>query len=585
MNRMCTWTACVAIVLAAGTIEAQAQTQGNSSPGGDRMAQILAHARETYRKGLEETTAPGALAQASPATRAVIRLSVEEAVAHALEHNIELSVERLNPILQDLSLQQVKAAYTPTLGWTSSMNSNMPLPTSLLTGGTKVQNDTLALNTSVTQALPWNGTSYPFTWNNSRTDTTNSFATLNPQYTPSMTLTVTQPLWRNLRIDNTRQTLATTRISREISDTTLRARVINTEANTRNAYWDYLHSIRAVEAARQSLALAEKLVEDNRTRVEVGTLAPIDVVQAEAEAATRRQSLTAAEATRRTAELSLKRLIVASTGDPIWDATLEPTSAVQVEARAVDLDEAVKKALADRTDLQNARKQLESNDVSLRYLKNQQMPSLDATLTYGTRGLGGNQFIRQNNEVVGTIPGGWADAMKVLREFEYPTWTVAVNFSYPIGKSTQEAQFARAKVQYQQADAQLRALELTVATEVTNAALNVESTQRRLEAGRAARTLAERRLEAEQTKFEVGMQTNFFVVQAQRDLLDAQITELRASLDYQKALVEFERLQVTSSSGSGSVTSVSSGGGTATTGAATTSTATTGTRPTGTGGQ
>jgi outer membrane protein TolC len=133
---------------------------------------------------------------------------------------------------------------------------------------------------------------------------------------------------------------------------------------------------------------------------------------------------------------------------------------------------------------------------------------------------------------------------------------VQFNFSYPLGNSAQDASYARAKVQYQQAQAQLRALELQVATEVTNAALNVDSTQKRLDASRAARVLAERRLEAEQTKFEVGMQTNFFVVQAQRDLLDAQITELRASLDYQKALIEFERLQVTTSGGS-SVTTVS----------------------------
>jgi len=133
--------------------------------------------------------------------------------------------------------------------------------------------------------------------------------------------------------------------------------------------------------------------------------------------------------------------------------------------------------------------------------------------------------------------------MRTLLKRDYPTWTVALNFSYPVGRSTPDAQYARAKVQYQQSQAQLRGLELQVATEVTNAALQVESTQRRVEAAQAARTLSERRLEAEQTKFDVGMQTNFFVVQAQRDLLDAQNTELRASLDYQKAIIEFERVQ------------------------------------------
>jgi outer membrane protein TolC len=545
----------LAFVLTAAVVPLSAQ-EGTRQPSGTRMAELLAHARQTYADGAATGSDQALTVPVLQDARPVMRLSVDDAVTRALENNIELSVERLNPQLMDLSLAQVKAAYRPTLTSLASISSNMPLPNSLLTGGTRVKNDSINLNSGITQALPWNGTSFTFSWNNPRTDTTSTFATLNPQYSPSMTASVTQPILRNFKIDNNRQSLLTASINRDISNTTLRARIINTEANTRNAYWDFVIAGRAVEAARQSLSLAEKLVEDNQIRVEVGTLAPLDVVQAQAEAATRRQSLTAAEATRRTAELSLKRLIVASTEDPLWHSAIEATSPSQVEARAVDLEGAVKKALTDRTDLINARRQLDSNDVSLRYLKNQQLPDLNATVTYGTRGLGGNTFVFQNGVKVDTLPGGWADAMRTLSKFDFPTWTMSLNFSYPIGQSAPEASYARAKVQYQQTQAQLRALELQIATEVTNAALNVESTQKRLEAARAARTLAERRLEAEQTKFEVGMQTNFFVVQAQRDLLDSQITELRSALDYQRALIEFERVQITTSGGSG-VTTIS----------------------------
>ena len=557
MNRLFRWivAAGLALVLTVTAVPLSAQ-DGTRQPSGTRMAELLAHARQTYADGAATGSDRVLTVPGQQDTRPVMRLSVDDAVTRALENNIELSVERLNPQLQDLSLAQVKAAYRPTLTNTTSMSSNMPLPNSLLTGGTRVKNDSINFNTGVTQALPWNGTSLTVSWNNPRTDTTSTFATLNPQYSPSITASVTQPILRNFKIDNNRQSMLTASISRDISNTTLRARIINTEANTRNAYWDFVIAGRAVEAARQSLSLAEKLVEDNQIRVEVGTLAPLDVVQAQAEAATRRQSLTAAEATRRTAELSLKRLIVASTEDPLWNSAIEATSPSQVEARAVDLEGAVKTALTGRTDLVNARRQLDSNDVSLRYLKNQQLPDLNATLTYGTRGLGGNTFVFQNGVKVDTVPGGWVDAMRTLSKFDYPTWTMSLNFSYPIGQSAAEASYARAKVQLQQTQAQLRALELQIATEVTNAALNVESTQKRLEAARAARTLAERRLEAEQTKFEVGMQTNFFVVQAQRDLLDSQITELRSALDYQRALIEFERVQITTSGGS-SVTSIS----------------------------
>ena len=244
-------------------------------------------------------------------------------------------------------------------------------------------------------------------------------------------------------------------ITREISDITLRKTVINTIASTRNAYWDLVAAIRAIDAAKQSLDLAQKLVEDNQTRVEVGTLAPMDVISAQAEAATRRQTLTTAEATRRTAELVLKRLIVPNTEDPLWKTTIDPTDIVRIDQTPINLEAAVTAALKDRTDLVTARKNLQSTDINIRYLKNQMLPALDAVATYGTRGLGGNTYIRENGVVVGSVPGGWTDAFAMMSKFDYPNWTLGVTFSYPLGKSTQEVAYAKAKVQYDQTLAQL----------------------------------------------------------------------------------------------------------------------------------
>ena len=534
----------VALALAAPS---GAFAQAASGADASRVDELLKYAREKYVQGQAQ---PAPAQQRSLEERAearpVIQLTVEQAVKMALENNIELSIERLNPALQDLSLAQTAGAYRPTLNSTLNASSNMPLPTSLLNGGVKVTNETANANVGVVQTLPWFGTNYTAAFNNSRTNTTSTFATLNPQFTTQLTATVVQPLLRDFKIDTTRNQLWTGAITRQVTDITLRTRITNLTASTKNAYWDLLAAIRAIEAAKQSLALAEKLIEDNRVRVEVGTLAPMDVVSAQAEAATRRQTLTQAEATRRTAELLFKRLIVGETNDPVWRANIEPIDVVQVRPVTIDLEGAVTSALNQRTDLLTAKKNLESNDINIRYLRNQMLPGLNATATLGTRGLGGNTFIRQGGEVVGTIPGGWPEAFAMARQFEYPNWTVGAVFSYPIGKSSQEAAYARAKLQYQQSQSQIRALELTVATEVTNAALQVESTLRSMEAARAARELQERRLENEQSKFEVGMSTNFFVVQAQRDLLDAQISELRATLNYQKALVTFERVQQTS---------------------------------------
>jgi outer membrane protein len=353
-------------------------------------------------------------------------------------------------------------------------------------------------------------------------------------------------------------------LNRAISETQLRATLTNTLTAVRNAYWEFVFAGQSVAVARRSLELASKLVEDNRARVDAGAMAPIDVVEAEAEQASRRQALAQAEANEQILELSLKRLLVEGTEDPLWQSRIVAVDRPAFRPEPIDVAGAVRKALDQRTDVSAAKRRLEATDVTVHYLRNQTLPALDAVASYGLQGLGGTQFIRQGSGlgsvITGRIPGGFGDALDAIANRSFPTWSVSLNLTYPLFGSSADADFARAKVERQQTLAEIKALELQVATEVTGAGLQVQSMLRQVEAATAARSLAERRLEAEQSKFEVGLSTNFFVVQAQRDLQDAQNRELRALLDYQKALVEFERVQETSLQGAG-VTA--SGGGTA----------------------
>jgi outer membrane protein len=178
-------------------------------------------------------------------------------------------------------------------------------------------------------------------------------------------------------------------------------------------------------------------------------------------------------------------------------------------------------------------------------------PQADVSATYGLVGFGGSQYQFDptqsgvNRVPIGSIPGGYTDALATLFRSNYPRWTVSLNFSYPLGVSAQEANVARARVQLNQIQAQTKQIELQVATDVTNAALTAQSNTERVQAAQAARELAQKQLEAEQSKFEVGMSTNYNVIQAQRDLATAQNNELQAILNYRKSLVELERLQQT----------------------------------------
>jgi outer membrane protein TolC len=527
------------------------------TPPSDRDA-LVREALRRYEAGLEQLRRDGVPAESSAPVqvgRPIREVRLDEIEGLALEKNLDISVERLNPQSVDLQIAALRNQFRPVVTSTFGQRDQVRLPNSLLNGGVRVNNTTTTYNFGVAQDLNLFGGSYSVTFNNNRIETSDAFSNFNPSYTTSLTMAYTQPLLRGLVIDQQRQQLLITQINREISEENVRATVTQTLANVRNAYWDLVFARSSVDVAQRALQLAEKLVEDNRARVEVGTLAPLDVVQAEAEAANRRQALAVAEAALQTSELALKRYIVSGTDDPLWRQELRPVDLPSLGPAPADVEGAVRRALERRSDLVNSRRSLDSSDVSMRYFRNQNLPALDLTTSYAAQGIGGTQFIRSgtglNSVVIGQVQGGYFDALSLLARRDFPNWNVQLNMSYNVGSSPAEAQYARARLQRNQAQARLRALELQVATEVTNAALSVQSNLKRVEAAVAARELAEKRLEAEQSKFEVGMSTNFFVVQAQRDLRDAQNAELRALADYRKSLVTFERAQEAPAGGFG----------------------------------
>ena len=507
----------------------------------DRVDDLLAQARER----LAAVQSPGAGPR--------IDLTLDEAVARALERNLDLAVQRLNPQVFDLNLAQQLAAYRPTFDSNFSNNSRTNPSQTQLDGGLSVVSDTMTLNSGVSQEVGWGGGRYQVNFNNNRSESTNFFTSFNPSYRSSVQASYTQPLLRGFRIDPIRQGIQVTRINRDIADIDLRQTITNTVSAVRDAYWELVYATRSVEVQQQALELAEALVRDNEARVEIGTLAPIDVVQARSEAAARRQTLAQAEQALATAELVLKQLIVDGTGDEFWRATLNPIDLPTLAPAPIDLEATVRRALDERTDLERSRRQLDINEVNLSSMRNQRLPSVDLTGSYQLQGQGGTRFLRSGlgGAVLTEIPGGINDAFDQLVDLDYPVWTVQLNVSYPIGPSAADAAYARAQLQTQQVQAQLRQLELQVATEVTNAVLQIRAIARRIEAATAARELAEEQLAAEQSRFDAGLSTNFFVVQAQRDLSTAQDTELRAILDQQKALIELDRVQRTSLSQAG----------------------------------
>jgi outer membrane protein len=553
------------VVIVGGSTPAVAQTTDA------RIQELIRAAAERIGAGQAATAEPKQVPPGAPG--AVVHMSLDDAVKLALDRNLDIAVQRLNPQTFDFSIASLQAAYKPALTSQVASQSVVNPPTNTLQGvpggALGITNTTATGNAGFTQNLRWGGGGYALTLNNNRQVTNSTTSTLNPAYNTTYSVQYTQPVLRGFKIDATRQSIVVTKLNQDISETQLQASIINTLSNVRNAYWDFVYAIQAVDVARESLDLATKLVQDNQTRVEVGTMAPIDVVQAQSEQATRRQTLVQAEATRRTTELALKRLIVAGTQDPNWEPSIDPTDRPEFRPEPIDVAAAVGRALSARTDLTIAHKNLQVNDVTVKLLRNQLLPQADVVARYGVVGRGGTQITRSGtglgagqSVITNTIPGGFSDAFSTMFGNDYPTWNLTLNLSYPLGTSSAEANLARARVQQSQVEAQLKQIELQVATDVTNAAIQAQTTAEAVQAAQAARELAQKKLEAEQSKFEVGMSTNYFVVQAQRDLRDTQNSELRAVLNYRKALVELERLQQTTLSNLG-ITVINAAGGAA----------------------
>ena len=309
---------CAALaMMAAATSRAAAQ-----QPSEVRIRELIRQAAERVANGQTGTPAPQT-AQAGGAqdTRPVVRITLDEAVKFALDHNLDIAIQRLNPEISDISYASLRSVYNPALtSQLATQAQNNPSTSTIAggaTAGASVENGLTTYNGGIAQSIPWGGGGFNVTLNNNRGTTTSLNSLFNPTFNTNWAAQYTQPLMRGFKIDSTRQQLGVTKLNRDISDVQLRATIANTLSNVRNTYWDYVFAKQSVEVAQQSVALAERLVQDNQTRVQVGTMAPIDVVQAQAQAATQRQNLVVAQSSVRTTELALKRPVVGGTQDPL----------------------------------------------------------------------------------------------------------------------------------------------------------------------------------------------------------------------------------------------------------------------------
>ena len=478
-------------------------------------------------------------------------ITIDDAVRMALENNLGIQAERLGPQIATYGVARASGAFVPSLFTTVSRSSSAAPPTDFLsTGGTGVvTNGNFITQAGIQQAVARTGASYQVSFDGSRSTSDAPHTVFSPQLGSHLNVQATQPLLRNFRIDSLREQLLLSQNQQQVADLQLQQRIVQTSRNVRAAYYNLVGAIAGLDVAQQSLDLARESLKNNQTRVEVGTMAPIDIVAAEAEVASNEEAVIIQEAAIESAQDQLRALVMNPSQPGFWTASFKPTDQPLLAPREINVDAAIKTALATRTDLQEARKQLEATDVTLKFAQNQKLPGVDLQARYGVTGVGGTQYDYSTSSVDGTaIPtiGAVRSFTDVLHDVfgnNFRSWAFAVNVSYPIGTSQADALYAQSKVQRQQQQTGLSNLEMQVATAVREAARSVNTNLKRVEATRKARELAERRLEAEQKRFTVGLSSTFELFQAQRDLARARQSELIATIDYNRSLVDFEAVQ------------------------------------------
>jgi outer membrane protein len=485
----------------------------------------------------------------------VRRLTIEDAVQVALEQNLDVQVERINPQIAAAQVDIARGVWLPQLTSSMQFRNSDQVPNSFLSGAQDTLTSRSFSGTAGYEQLLPSGTSLTVGWDAARSTSNNTFSSFNPQLSSSISFDLVQPLLSGLRIDVNRAQFKISKKNQEITDVQLRQRIVATSRAVRIAYWNLVGTRYNLGVAQASLDISRQTLRDNRTRVEVGTMAPIDVVGAEAEVARNEEAAIVAASQIDAAEDQLRALIFDPKSPEFWTMDLELADAPQLPQTRTDVDVegAVRVAMEKRTDLIQLRKQLEISQINLDLAKDSTKPQLNAVVNYGLNGLGGVLVTERgepdpNNPfdpgpIISTTSKGFGSVLGDLVGFDFPTWVLGLQFRYPLGNSTQKANTSRLRLAYTASELNLRSAELGVASEVRTVARNVNTNRKRVESTTSARVFSERQLDAAQKKFAVGLAQSIDVLIAQRDLATARFNELSAIIDYVKSLVDFETVQ------------------------------------------
>lgn len=497
--------------------------------------------------------APPPRAQATPSAgpEAGVRMSLADCLRIGLEYNLDLYLVRQN---QSIAREQIivnGAVFDPILGAGASYAKSTANETieDLAGGGsedTTANSDTLAANVGLQQTLKYGGL-YSVTLRGASPAGSGQSVDRNTGFLNEydfsgqnfvLGLHYEMPLLRGFGKEVNTVNVLLAKSDLEITKEQLRGQAQTTAKAIEDAYWDLSALQEAVRVAKESLKLAQDLYDLNKKKVEVGTLAPIEITQAEAGVASREEGVIVAETAVLNAEDRLRRLLAVPKDDAAWGQRIILTDKPNYRDVSVDVEAAIATAMEQRPELVAARRTVSNGELIERVTQNGVRHSLNLSADLSPKQ--GTQDVRAGVLFPPGFPGSDSRTDSKGRD-----WAVGLTYSYPIGNRAAKSNYAIAKINREKNEISLASLEQDVRVDVRAAARAVESGVQRVAAARSSTALQRKTLEAEQKKFENGMSTSFEVLRIQNDLSSAQVAQIRAVLDYIKSLADLERAKGT----------------------------------------
>jgi HAE1 family hydrophobic/amphiphilic exporter-1 len=484
-----------------------------------------------------------------------MELTLEEAVRLALENSNDINVARAARDVATLDVAAAQGVWDPLFQPRAVTEHRVTPVASVIGGGANgsTEQNTMTGDLAVNGLMPWGG-NYSVSFNSTRLTTDNQFVTINPQFPSSFAVNLRQPLLRGLTMDDNRRRLQIARRNVALSDAQFSRSATALVAGVERAYWDLVFALRSQEVQTRALDQARTQAESNRRQVAQGVLAPIDVVEADAQVAIFEQNLAQAQEAATRTETALKTLLASEWTSPLWSRPLQPTTPLEQATPAVVYEEAVRAALAARAELAEIAAAVEINDVSRRYFADLARPQIDLVGTYAVSGLAGRlaerdlSFFGEGNLGTGIPPvliGGYGDSLRNAFNGRFPTVRVELAITLPFTNRTAKANVARTAVERRQLSLQRQQVEQLIAADVRNAIDAIRTGEARVRAAAAAQSLARQQYESEERRFQAGLTTLFLVLQRQTALVAAEGRELQARTDFNKAISDFRRVTAT----------------------------------------